>query len=85
MVARLWWTPEPERLLLNTSEITQYLLPRDLRNTAPVLIECSKCDGNKGHLLWPDLSRWLRKPFDDFVRSGMRNPETITLPRSHLG
>lgn len=82
LVARLWWTPEPEPLRLNTSEQTQYLLPRDLRNTDPVLIECVKCDGNRGHLLWPDLSRWMRKPFDDYVRIGKR--QTVTLPRWQL-
>ena len=77
-VGRLWWTPEPEPLLLNTSEIVQYTLPRNLRNGQPVLIGCTGCDGNKGHPLWPDLSRFLRKPFDDYVRTG--NKQTVTLP-----
>jgi hypothetical protein len=48
LVGRLWWTPEPEPLLLNTSEIVQNKLPRDLRNNLPVLVECDSCDGNKG-------------------------------------
>ncbi len=82
MVGRLWWTPPPELLQLNTSEESAYQLPRDLR-CGSVLIECDKCDGNKGHLLWPDLSRWLRKPFDDYVRTGKK--QTVTLPRHLLG
>ena len=76
----MWWTPDPEPLLLTTSAVEEHELPRHLRNTQPVLMQCASCDGNKGHLLWDDLSRYLRKPFDDYVRT--RKKQTITLPRS---
>jgi len=46
-------------------------------------MHCADCDGNKGHMLWPDLSRFLRKPFDDYMRSGKtprtRKKQTVTL------
>jgi hypothetical protein len=78
MVGRLWWTPEPGQLLVQTSSITGHLVPRHLRDHEPVSIGCTSCDGNKGHPLWPDLSRFLRKPFDEYVRTG--KAQTITLP-----
>jgi hypothetical protein len=80
MVGRLWWTPEPELLLLNTDEIVQHPLPRDLRNAQPVLMECNACDGNKGHN-FEDVYGLLRKPFLEFEAGGRRKPVVVTLQR----
>jgi hypothetical protein len=79
MVGRLWWTPEPEPLRMNTSQIVQYRLPRNLR-CSPVLMGCASCDGNKGHNR-EDMYALLRKPFLEFEAGGMRKPVTVTLLR----
>jgi hypothetical protein len=81
MVGRLWWTPEPEPLRLNTSQIVQYQLPRNLRNARPVLMQCVACDGNKGHNR-EDVYALLRKPFGDYVRTGKK--QTVTLLRPSM-
>jgi hypothetical protein len=80
LVGRLWWTPEPEPLLLNTDEIVQYRLPRDLRYAQQVLMECNACDGNKGHN-FEDVYGFLRKPFLEFEAGGRRKPMVVTLQR----
>jgi hypothetical protein len=79
LVGRLWDTPEPELLQLNTSEVTAYRLPRNLR-CDPVLMECDSCDGNKGHN-FEDVYGLLRKPFLEFEAGGRRKPVVVTLQR----
>jgi hypothetical protein len=74
MVGRLWWTPEPGPLLVQTSRTIGYLVPRDLRYE-PVLMGCASCDGNKGHNR-EDVYVLLRKPFGDYVRTGKK--QTVT-------
>lgn len=81
MVGRLWWTPDPEPLLLNTDAIVQHPLPRSLR-CGPVLIECVSCDGNKGHN-FEDVYALLRKPFGDYVRTGKKQTVTLLRPSMH--
>jgi hypothetical protein len=74
LVARLWWTPDPEPLRLNTSSITVYTLPREVAGLAILL--CVKHDGNKGqqHV---DLHEFLSPAVGEYSRTG--RVQTVTL------
>jgi hypothetical protein len=76
LVARLWWTPEPELLQLNTSDIGVSHVPRDIRGTA--MMGCPYHDGNKGQRLI-DLRQLLGEAFAKYEDT--RKIQEVTLPR----
>jgi hypothetical protein len=77
LVARLWWTPEPEQLRFNVDNITVWLLSRDIRGTIPM--GCFRHDGNKGQQT-VDLHELLWPSFEKYMLTGKKQPP-VTLPR----